>query len=176
MGAGAVRGSDVGSEEEEGEGRRTSADGRDSDNLNDAQFKMKIELDGTQTPQQPHPQAPSDPPAYFFSPTEENNLDLSGANILSPAASRQGSPGVERRTRELPPVSETTTATTARGGVGAKANAVDADADADADDASGSTSAASTDSFAVVEHEQPAGLRRRAGVSEAQSGVQALRT
>ncbi|KLO16973.1 hypothetical protein SCHPADRAFT_901128 [Schizopora paradoxa] len=36
------------------------------------------------------------PTAFFFSPTEEKNLELSGGNILSPAMSRQGSPSAER--------------------------------------------------------------------------------
>ncbi len=36
------------------------------------------------------------PTAFFFSPTEEKNLELSGGNILSPAMSRQGSPSDER--------------------------------------------------------------------------------
>jgi len=34
--------------------------------------------------------------AFFFSPTEEKSLELSGGNILSPAMSRQGSPTAER--------------------------------------------------------------------------------
>lgn len=40
------------------------------------------------------------PTAFFFNPSEEHNLALSGANILSPAASRQNSPPLERRRQQ----------------------------------------------------------------------------
>jgi hypothetical protein len=42
------------------------------------------------------------PTAFFFNPSEEHNLALSGANIFSPAASRQNSPPLERRKRTQP--------------------------------------------------------------------------
>jgi len=159
--AGAVRGSDVGEDEEES-GRK---------NAGDAQFNMKIELDGTQHQQAPSSLSPqAGPSAYFFNPSEEKNLDLSGANILSPAVSRQGSPGVERRRRELAPVM-------------ISEDRVGGEHDADGYFEDGSASAsASTDSFAVVDHEplvasdaeasSSTGLRRRAGVSEENAGTQ----
>ena len=162
--AGAGRGSDVDSEDEGGEKADTSGGG-------ERRFEMKIELDGTQ--QAPASDA-SGPPAYFFSPTEEKNLDLSGANILSPAVSRQGSPGVERRRRELAPVSEDVLLA---GPDRAAAAAAVADVGEEG------YASASTDSFAVVEHEQPvsdagpapdSGLRRRVGVSEENAATQHL--
>lgn len=160
---------------EEGDGaresRRKSTDGRDRDS--DAQYKMKIELDGSQQQAPSSSASQAGPPAYFFSPTEEKNLDLSGANILSPAVSRQGSPGVERRRRELPPLSED------RVGGGHDGAASD---DADAYGCEDGNASASTDSFAVVDHEplasdagagasSGAGLRRRAAVSEESAGT-----
>lgn len=163
---------------EEGDGaresRRKSTDGRDRDS--DAQYKMKIELDGSQQQAPSSSASQAGPPAYFFSPTEEKNLDLSGANILSPAVSRQGSPGVERRRRELPPLSEDR--------VGGEHDGAASD-DADACSGSGcedGNASASTDSFAVVDHEplasdagagasSGAGLRRRAAVSEESAGT-----
>lgn len=161
---------------EEGDGaresRRKSTDGWDRSG--DAQYKMKIELDGSQQQAPSSSASQAGPPAYFFSPTEEKNLDLSGANILSPAVSRQGSPGVERRRRELPPLSED------RVGGGHDGAASD---DADACSGSGcedGNASASTDSFAVVDHEplasdagasSGAGLRRRAAVSEESAGT-----
>lgn len=156
-----------------GESRRKSADGRDRED--DAQFTMKIELDGSQqqAPSSSASASQAGPPAYFFSPTEEKNLDLSGANILSPAVSRQGSPGVERRRRELPPLSED------RVGGGHDGAASDADAYSGSGGEDGDASA-STDSFAVVDHEplasdagasSGAGLRRRAAVSEECAGT-----
>lgn len=162
--AGAGRGSDVGSEDDEGGEEADTSGG-------ERRFEMKIELDGTQ--QAPASDA-SGPPAYFFSPTEEKNLDLSGANILSPAVSRQGSPGVERRRRELAPVSEDVLL--AGPDRAAAATAV-------ADVGEEGYASASTDSFAVVEHEQPVsdagtapdtGLRRRLGVSEENAATQHL--
>lgn len=154
---------------EEGDGRRKITDGRDRDS--DAQYKMKIELDGSQQQAPSSSASQAGPPAYFFSPTEEKNLDLSGANILSPAVSRQGSPGVERRRRELPPLSED------RVGGGHDGAASD---DADAYGCEDGNASASTDSFAVVDHEplasdagasSGAGLRRRAAVSEESAGT-----
>lgn len=154
---------------EEGDGRRKSTDGRDRSG--DAQYKMKIELDGSQQQAPSSSASQAGPPAYFFSPTEEKNLDLSGANILSPAVSRQGSPGVERRRRELPPLSED------RAGGGHDGAASD---DADAYGCEDGNASASTDSFAVVDHEplasdagasSGAGLRRRAAVSEESAGT-----
>lgn len=154
-----------------GESRRKSADGRDRED--DAQFTMKIELDGSQQQAPSTSASQAGPPAYFFSPTEEKNLDLSGANILSPAVSRQGSPGVERRRRELPPFSED------RVGGGHDGAASDADAYSGSGGEDGDASA-STDSFAVVDHEplasdagasSGAGLRRRAAVSEECAGT-----
>lgn len=154
---------------EEGDGRGKSTDGRDRDS--DAQYKMKIELDGSQQQAPSSSASQAGPPAYFFSPTEEKNLDLSGANILSPAVSRQGSPGVERRRRELPSLSED------RVGGGHDGAASD---DADAYGCEDGNASASTDSFAVVDHEplasdagasSGAGLRRRAAVSEESAGT-----
>ena len=43
------------------------------------------------------------PTAFFFNPSEEHNLALSGANVLSPAVSRQNSPPLERKQRSVPP-------------------------------------------------------------------------
>lgn len=40
-----------------------------------------------------------EPEAYFFSPSDERQLELSGALLSSPAPSRQASPGLERRHR-----------------------------------------------------------------------------
>ena len=163
--AGAGRGSDVESEDEGGEKADTSGGG-------ERRFEMKIELDGTQ--QAPASDA-SGPPAYFFSPTEEKNLDLSGANILSPAVSRQGSPGVERRRRELAPVSEDMLLAGPDRAAGSGAAAAVADVGEEG------YASASTDSFAVVEHEQPvsdagpapdSGLRRRVGVSQENAATQ----
>ncbi|KAH8119102.1 hypothetical protein DFH11DRAFT_422118 [Phellopilus nigrolimitatus] len=48
----------------------------------------------------PIAQAPGqglEPAACFFSPSDEKNLELSGANLSSPTVSRQGSPSIERR-------------------------------------------------------------------------------
>ncbi|TDL25918.1 hypothetical protein BD410DRAFT_783907 [Rickenella mellea] len=39
------------------------------------------------------------PPAYFFSPSEERTLKISGAGVFSPAVSRPSSPPTERRQR-----------------------------------------------------------------------------